>query len=299
MSEITSLTIGTRGSKLALAQTQLVAEALKQKHPGIEIKTKVIVTKGDVNQSPIPLDTIGKNWFTAEIEDALLRGEIDIAVHSMKDLPPDISRDLITLPVLERADARDVLITRSGASLKDLPHGAVIGTDSIRRKILLLEQRPDLVVKSIRGNVDTRLQKLRDEPYDAIMLAAAGLQRLGMADRITEFLDPSKFIPAISQGILAAQTTDRGDASGVLAMLRRIQHMPTQVAAEVEQLFSQTVGGGCKVPIGCYARIADDLIHIDAFIQDADGEVIKRKSKVDEITSAPTIGEVLARELLA
>lgn len=299
MPKITSLTIGTRGSKLALAQTKLVIDALAEKYPGVDIQPKIIITKGDLNQSPIPLDTVGKDWFTAEIEQALLKGEIDIAVHSMKDLPPDISKDLITLPVLERADPRDVIITKSGSLLKDLPQGAVIGTDSIRRKILLLEQRPDLVVKSIRGNIDTRLQKLRDEPYDGIVLAAAGLKRLGMSNVITEFLDPAVFIPAISQGILAAQTADSRDTSEVVKMLERIQHMPTHMAAEVEQLFSKTIGGGCKVPIGCYARIAGDAVYVDAFMQDADGGVIKRKSRIGEITSAPTIGEVVARELLA
>jgi hydroxymethylbilane synthase len=297
MTDVPSLVIGTRGSTLALAQTQLVIDALKQHYPEVEIRSKIIVTKGDLNQSPIPLDTIGKSWFTAEIEDALLKGEIDIAAHSMKDLPPEIPEGIITMPVLKRGDPRDVLISKSGASFNELPKGTIIGTDSIRRKVLLLDQRPDLVVKSIRGNVDTRIKKLHDEPYDAIILAAAGLERVGMIGLVTEFLDPLIIIPAIGQGILAAQA--RQDRNEVIDMLRAIQDVPTHIAADAEQAFSNTIGGGCKVPIGCYAHIVDDTIIVDAFMQSADGTHLIRKSATSPISTAADTARALARELLA
>lgn len=296
MAEQRPLIIGTRGSKLALAQTRLVTDALAEKHPGIAISPKVIVTKGDTDQSPIPLDTVGKNWFTAEIEQALLAGEIDLAVHSMKDLPPEVPPGIVTLPVLERGDPRDVLVSRTGAALKDLPKGAVVGTDSIRRKTLLLEARPDLVVKSVRGNVDTRLKKLREEPYDAIVLAAAGLARVGMSGAVTEFLDPAVFIPAIGQGILAAQArADRGD---VLELLRAVQDAPTVAAGEAEQAFSAAIGGGCKTPIGCYARVDGERIFMDAFVRNEKDTKVRRRSASAPVADARRSAEDLARELL-
>jgi hydroxymethylbilane synthase len=297
MSEATSLTIGTRGSKLALAQTQLVIDALAQRFPDIKITPKVIVTKGDVDQSPIPQGAIGKDWFTAEIERALLGGEIDMAVHSMKDLPPAAPHELATLPVLRRGDARDALITRSGAAFKDLPPGTVIGTDSVRRKALLLEQRPDLVIKSIRGNVDTRLRKLHEEAYDAIVLAAAGLGRAGMQSAITELMDPLVFIPAIGQGILASQT--RVDREDVVFLLRAIQDAPTVIAADAEQAFATTIGGGCKTPIGCYARVDGKTVFMDAFMQNESDMKIRRRSISTTIESAHKAAEDLAHALLS
>jgi hydroxymethylbilane synthase len=296
MSELRPLTIGSRGSKLALAQTRLVIDALKQKYPDVEMEPKIIVTKGDLDHSPIPLDTVGKDWFTAEIEQALLKGEIDIAVHSMKDLPPEIPEEIVTLAVLERADPREALVSKSGTALKDLPHGAVIGTDSARRRVVLLEARADLEIKSIRGNVDTRLRKLHDEPYDAIMLAAAGLARVGMSAVITEFLDPAIFIPAMGQGILAAQA--RRDRGEVLEMLRAIQHEPTVIAADAEQAFAGVVGGGCKTPIGCYVRVDGDTVYIDAFIQNGADMTVRRKSASGPAATAKQIAQDLAHALL-
>jgi hydroxymethylbilane synthase len=208
------LTIGTRGSKLALIQTELVAAALKQAHPRLEVGIKIIATKGDTNQAPIPLDTVGKAWFTAEIEQALQSGDIDIAVHSLKDLPPELCPGLISLPVLERADPRDVLVSKAAVPLAALPRGAVVGTDSLRRKAALLLERPDLRVESVRGNVQTRLRKLHEQPYDAIVLAAAGLERLGDLTLVTEFLEPSRFVPAIGQGVLATAPGHHDRRSG-------------------------------------------------------------------------------------
>jgi hydroxymethylbilane synthase len=289
--------IGTRGSKLALAQTQLVIQALAKKYPALAVETKVITTKGDVDQSPIPLDTVGKSWFTSEIEQALVDGSIDIAIHSLKDLPPETALGLTTVVVLERGDPRDVLISKSGMHLAYLPQGAIIGTDSIRRKVSLLDQRPDLIVKSVRGNVDTRIKKLHEENYDAIVLAAAGLDRLGILNLATEIFDPTIFSIAPGQGILAAQS--REDDKDVLALLRAIQHEPTWIAAEAEQAFSRAIGGGCKLPIGCYAKIDGDTITIYGMMGSDDGKKVAKKSASGPVGEAVDLAEALAKEILA
>lgn len=301
MATLNHLTVGTRGSKLALIQTQLVADALKSHNPELIIETKTITTKGDTNQSPIPLDTVGKNWFTAEIEQALLSGEIDIAIHSLKDVSPDPERGLATIPVLQRADPRDVLISRSGVMLKDLPQGATVGTDSARRKVLLLDQRPDLIVKSIRGNVDTRIKKLHAEDggaenYDAIVIAAAGLERLGMLDMVTEFFDPTVFLIAPGQGILAAQT--REGETEIVEMLRGLGHAPTSIAAEAELAFSRAIGGGCKLPVGCYAKLEHDRVTMYGMIGGEDGKQIKRTTAEGPAGEVVAFAKKMAGELL-
>lgn len=290
------ITIGTRGSKLALAQTQLVIQALAKKYLALTVETKIITTKGDVDQSPIPLDVVGKAWFTGEIEQALIDGSIDVAVHSLKDLPLETAPGIATVIVLERGDPRDVLISKSGASLAYLPNGATIGTDSVRRKVSLLAERPDLIVKSIRGNVDTRIKKLHEENYDAIVLAAAGLERLGMLNLATEFFDPMIFSIAPGQGILAAQA--RKDDTN-LELLRAIQHESTRVAAEAEQAFSRAIGGGCKLPIGCYAKIEADVITIYGMTGSDDGKKVMKKSTSGLISEAVHLAEALAKEILS
>ena len=203
------IVLGTRGSKLALVQTKLVADAVREKFPDLDIETKTITTKGDVNTSPIPLDTVGKAWFTGEIEEELMTKKIDIAVHSLKDVPPDTSKGSIVLPVLRREDPRDVLVSKQNFTFEKLPQGAIVGTDSSRRKAQLLAKRPDLRVQSIRGNIDTRLRKLREEEYDAIVIAAAGLARLSLLDVVTEYFEIDAFVPAPGQGTLAAQARAR------------------------------------------------------------------------------------------
>jgi hydroxymethylbilane synthase len=291
------LVIGTRGSKLALAQTNLVVEALKTKNPEWSIQVKTITTKGDVNQAPIPVDTIGKAWFTEEIEQALLKKEIDLAIHSLKDLPPEIPDGLATVTILKRADPRDVLISKISKTLKELPAGAVIGTDSIRRKMLILEQRPDVTVTSIRGNVDTRLKKLATEHYDAIVLAAAGLGRVGMLGSVTEFLNPAVFIPAIGQGILAAQV--RKDNVKLFAILTEMEDINTRSVTAAEQAFAAIVGGGCKLPIGAYARIENGMITIDAVVGKEDLSNFLKKTASGPADQGVVIAEQLAREMIS
>ena len=293
---IHKLTIGTRGSRLALKQTDLAVQALKSQNPLLEINIKTIVTKGDKNQSPIPLDTIGKAWFTEEIEQALLSGEIDLAVHSLKDLPPEVPKGLLTAAILERDDPRDVLVAKSATSLAQLPKDAIIGTDSIRRKAELLRYRPDLVVKSVRGNVDTRLNKLQVENYDALIIAAAGLSRLDLLQVVTEFLDPSDFVPAVGQGVIAVEACQ--DQPDLWRLIKKIQDEPTLVAVAAEQMFSQVIGGGCKLPVGCYARLEAGMVFIHGMLGSIDALTIVTRSVSGPEARAISLAEQLAKDLL-
>jgi hydroxymethylbilane synthase len=242
------------------------------------------------------LDTVGKAWFTEEIEEALLRGEIDLAVHSLKDLPPQVSSGIAIILALKRADSREALISKSKVRFSDLPKGSVVGTDSARRKVLILEQRPDLSVRSIRGNVDTRIKKLMTEDYDAIMLAAAGLERIGMLDAATEILDPAVFIPAIGQGILAVQVKEGNDE--VVAMARELEDTATVMAADAEQAFSRAIGGGCKLPIGCFARLEGDEMFIDAAVGNDTFTGTLRKSAQGKAAERSALAQKLAEDLL-
>lgn len=291
------LIIGTRGSRLALIQTGLVADALRKLDPKLAIKVKTIVTKGDTNTAPIPLDTIGKAWFTAEIEQALTNGEIDLAVHSLKDIPPEAPAGLVHLPVLERADPRDVLVSKTGAKLAGLPHGALIGTDSLRRTALLLHYRTDLRVESVRGNVETRLRKLETDAYDAIILAAAGLERLGRLHEVTEFLDPATFVPATGQGVLSVEIAAGNQQ--LLDLVKQLQHAPTLAAVEAEQAFTGIIGGGCKLPIGCYANISHNWISINAVIGSGDARTATIDSTEGPAAQAVALAQTLAHQLRA
>jgi hydroxymethylbilane synthase len=289
------LTIGTRGSRLAVIQAELVADALRRLSPGLVIELKTIVTTGDKNTAPIPLDTVGKAWFTAEIEQALAAGDIDLAVHSLKDVPPEVPPGLMHLPVLERADPRDVLISTSEKKLGELPAGAVIGTDSLRRQALVLHSRPDLKVESVRGNVETRLHKLAGGDYDAVILAAAGLDRLDRAHEITEFLDPTQFIPAIGQGVLAAEV--KISNTQLTALLKQLQHAPTLAAVAAEQAFARVVGGGCKLPVGCYARPNGDEIKLYGVVGESDGTTADIAESHGPARDGAKLAEALARRL--
>ncbi|HUO56422.1 MAG TPA: hydroxymethylbilane synthase [Candidatus Paceibacterota bacterium] len=286
------LVIGTRGSALALAQTALVGAALRELFPQLVIETTIITTKGDVNKSSIPLDTIGKAWFTAEIEDALANGSIDVAVHSLKDVPPEIHAGTVIFSALKRADPRDVLISKDGSRLMELKKSAVIGTDSMRRKAQLLEKRPDFIVESIRGNVDTRLRKLQEENYDAIVIAAAGLERLGKLDVVAEFFPANFFIPAPGQGVLAVQI--RKEDTELATLMRAIQDPDTVCAVEAERAFVETIGSGCKSPTGAYARVSGDTLEL--FGMHAEKHVVilsKKGSKSD----ARMVGVQLGTEI--
>jgi hydroxymethylbilane synthase len=289
--------VGTRGSKLALAQTNEVTQALLSANPSVEIEVIPIRTGGDRSQSH-DLASIGVGVFVKEVENALLNGEVDIAVHSMKDLVSTIEPELVIAAVPYREDPRDAMISRSGAGLEGLPPGARVATGSARRRALLLEKRPDLHVEPIRGNVPTRLEKL-DAPDgpDALMLAAAGLKRLGLSDRITSYLACWDFISAVGQGALAIETragdTDSAD------LVKPLDYPGTHTEVDAERAFLAAVRGGCSAPVSAHARARDGRISIHAFASDRDGKNVIRGERSGDEANAIALATDLAEELLA
>jgi len=291
------LIAGTRGSVLALKQVQIVADALKAIDSSIEVEVKVIKTTGDQNQNPIPLDTIGKGWFTKEIEDELMSGAIDLAVHSLKDLTSEMTHGLALAAYLPREDARDILITRHNEGMQKLKIGAVIGTDSTRRQAQMLAMRPDVVMKSLRGNVPKRVEKLYTEDYDAVILAAAGLKRLGMAEKISRIFEPHEMTPAPGQGTLAVQIKE--DNATLKDLLAKINDADAAYASELERSFSREVGGGCKSPTGAYAFRRGEIWNIIGMIATEDHKRVVREEMSAPIDKSRDLGTELARKLLA
>ncbi len=289
------LVIGSRGSALALKQVDITIAALRAVNPELDIEVRVIQTHGDVNQGPIPLDTVGKGWFTQEIEAALLADEIHLAVHSLKDMADDMPDGLCVGAYLTREDARDALITKHGESLESLAEDAVIGTDSARRQAQMLALKPNVHMQSLRGNVITRLQKLADEPYDAIILAAAGLKRLGLEHRITRYFEPNEMTPAPGQGILAVQMKD-GNAE-LQSLLDSIHDEDATHAACIERSFSKAMGGGCKSPTGAYVfRDGREWVLI-GMKEDGNGMVVREEMRAVEKKS-DQLGVLLAQKFL-
>jgi hydroxymethylbilane synthase len=294
-----TLTIGTRASKLALVQTDIVRASLLRLRSDLNIRVEHITTKGDVVQDR-PLSEIGGNGlFITQIEEALRAGRIDLAAHSAKDLPSTLPPDMALPAFLPRADARDVLISRDNVLLAQLPVGARVGTSSPRRTCQLRAMRPDLNLLDIRGNVDTRLRKLDEGQYDAIVLAAAGLERLELLDRITEWLDPQAFVPAVGQGALAIEV--RADDSYIAELAGGLNDPDTSTAVRAERAFLARLGGGCSLPVGAYATLADGKLHITGLIgsvEAAEGTII-RGEYVGQPQNPEEAGVALAESLLA
>jgi hydroxymethylbilane synthase len=270
------IVIGSRGSALALAQTSWIRQQILVHFPDAEVTLKVIKTTGDKDtrsslRSP---STVG--IFVKELEYALIHGEIDIAVHSMKDVPTQIAANLRIAAIPEREDARDALIANSAMRLSELPNGSLVGTGSVRRQAQILALRPDLRVMDIRGNLDTRLKKLQSGDYDAIILACAGLRRLGLENRISSQLDYAQMLPAPGQGALAIET--RVNDTRIETMVAALNHPPTAMAVSAERSFLQHMGGGCNVPVAVYARLHHSMIEIDALVASPDGRKIVRGS---------------------
>ena len=263
------LILATRKSKLAQTQTETVMAILKEKHK-IDAKKLLVVTEGD-KRLDVTLDKIGgKGLFVKEIELALLEGKAQGAVHSMKDVPYELAEDFELVAMPEREDVRDVLVSRDGIALKDLRKGAIIGTSSIRRAVQLKKIRNDLNIVPIRGNVGTRLEKMKNEGMDGIILAAAGLKRLGMEDIITEYLDPKVFIPAVGQGALGIESLKNSESK---EYFKALDDKDTRTAVEAERSFMKRLNGGCHTLIGCYAEIKnDDLYMIGTF--EVNGKII-------------------------
>lgn len=261
--------IGTRGSALALKQANMVMDALKERCPGYDFEIVVVKTVGDAVRDRPMKDVGTTGLFTRELEQQLLDGQIDFAVHSMKDMPARVPEGLVLHSVLERANPRDALICRDAQSLEDLPQGAVVGTDSLRRIYCLRRLRPDLQFVSIRGNIDTRLRKLREENLDAIVLAAAGLERMGFSDAITRELSPEEMIPAPAQGILGAEY--RRDNEKAARLLQSICHEPTQTACRCERAFIEALNVGCHMPVGAYCETRGGKLAMRAMFGSEDG----------------------------
>jgi hydroxymethylbilane synthase len=273
--------IGARGSNLSRTQVEEVRQALWNAFPGIATEVVSFVTTGDIRLET-PLSLIGgKGVFTSEIEAALRAGTIDLAVHSLKDLPVEDPDGITIVAIPERAPVADVLISRTGRPLSDLDSGAVVGTSSLRRSAQLRNHRPDIRTESIRGNVETRLRKLMDPdgPYDAIVLAQAGLSRLGLGDRITEVLDFETMLPAPGQGALAVQAAI---GSHDLDRYKLLNQLPTALAVTAERSFLQALGGGCSLPVGAFAEWSQDAISIKGRVSQVDG-----LSQVDVAVAEP------------
>ncbi len=293
----TTLVLGTRASKLALQQSEWFQEQVQAIAPDVTVTLTRIQTSGD-KIVDVPLAKIGgKGLFVKEIEEALLSGEIDFAVHSMKDVPTQLPDGLEILCVPPREDSRDALISRMGCLFHDLPVGARVGSSSLRRQSQFLHARPDLRIEMLRGNLDTRLKKLKEGQFDAIILAAAGLRRLGWTEEITEYLDPHLCLPAIGQGALGIE--GRSNDQFVRSILTRLTHPPTQVAVTAERALLHRLEGGCQVPIAAYATLTNDQLHLEGLVASVDGKTVIRDAVQGTRAEAQVLGTRLAERLLA
>jgi hydroxymethylbilane synthase len=291
-----SIRIGTRGSTLALAQANWLKAEIERHWPDSHVSLQIIKTSGDQFVDAALQAIGGKGVFTKEIEEALLAGEIDLAVHSMKDLPTELAPGLAILAVPEREDPRDVLAAPSGARLSELPKGARVGTGSLRRKAQLLHYRADLLVTPVRGNVDTRLRKLDAGEADALVMAAAGLKRIGREDRIAEFLPEDICVGAPAQGALAIESRDEPSLREEFEFLT---DLATQLEVQAERALLKRLGGGCHVPVGARAQIYGELIEIVGVVADPGGHELCRAELAGMALKAEELGKELADRLLS
>lgn len=295
--ERSTVVLGTRGSKLAVHQSEWVQAQVHALAPHVTVTLRKIQTSGD-KILDVPLAKIGgKGLFVKEIEEALLSGEIDLAVHSMKDVPTELPEGLAILCVPPREDPRDALISREGRLFMDLPLGARIGTSSLRRQSQLLHARPDLTIGMLRGNLDTRLRKLREGQFDAIVLAAAGLRRLAWAHEITEYLAPQISLPAIGQGALGIE--GRQDDLFIHSLLSELNHAPTKIAVLAERGLLLRLQGGCQVPIAAHATVTETGMKLEGLVASVDGKELIRDTIEGTIEDPESIGIQLADRLLA
>lgn len=296
MSRLQKITIGTRGSALALVQANWVRDHLLKRHARLEVELCIIKTKGD-KILDVPLAKVGgKGLFVKEIEDAMLEGRVDLAVHSMKDVPTELPEGLFIAVVPERQDVRDVLITRGGGGLDLLPTGARVGTSSLRRQAQLKRLRPDLNVVTLRGNLDTRIKKLVSENLEAIVVAAAGLARMNLLDRASQFLEPEIMVPAIAQGALGLEAR-LGDQR-VLERISFLHDEPSAVCVAAERAFLKRMEGGCQVPLGALARLAGDRLTLTGLVADPEGRRCFRDTREGPVRDAEILGLGLADDLL-
>ena len=296
------LVIGSRGSKLALTQARFVQSELERISPAHETRIEIITTSGDVKTDPLSVIG-GKGVFTKELEDALFDRRIDLAVHSLKDLPTILPEGLTIAAICKREDPRDALVlgrrlgNADNASIYSLPQKAIVGTSSPRRLAQLTHLRNDLVFQDLRGNVDTRLRKLDDGQYDALVLACAGLRRLGLDYRISSALASEQMLPSPGQGALAIET--RAEDQDTIKTVRELDHKFTRLACTAERAFLRSLGGGCQLPIAAYAVVRDKNIRLDGLVADTQGKQILRDRISGSIDKAEQLGTVLAERLLA
>ena len=289
--------VGTRGSQLALYQAELTKKLLLGKFPDTAVKILIVKTRGD-KILDVALSKIGdKGLFTKEIETALIRDEIDIAVHSLKDLPTTLPEGLKLGAVLKRGEFRDALVSKNGRTLRELTGKDLIATSSLRRKAGLLHLNRNFQIVDIRGNVNTRLRKMEEGHCDAMIMAATGLQRLGLDKYITEILDPEVMIPATSQGVIAIES--RIDDPRIEPFLKQLNHPPTWNAMEVERSFLRSIEGGCQIPVGCYSNTIGDNISITGFVASVDGREYLLETETGSVGEGAATGERLAKKLIA
>jgi len=294
-----SLVIGSRGSKLALWQAEQAQARLLSTDSNLNVRIEIIKTTGDVKRDPLSVIG-GKGVFTKELEDALLDGRIDLAVHSLKDLPTVLPDRLTIAAICEREDPRDALVMREAVkvtSLLELPENAVVGTSSQRRLAQLKSKRPDIVVNDLRGNVDTRIRKLDEGQYDALILASAGLLRLGLQDRISLAISTQEMLPAVGQGAIGIET--RKENESAVEAVRKLEHRETRIACLAERALLRGLGGGCQLPIAAYAVVSGQELRLEALVASPDGSQIVRDSLSGFANDPEELGQSLATKLRA
>lgn len=290
------LKIGTRGSKLALTQSRWIGEKIEKMHPNVRVELVKIKTTGDrIMDSPLT-KMGGKGLFVKEIEESLIEKKVDLAVHSLKDVPAELPAGLTISTFPEREDPCDALISNGNLPLDQLPSKAKVGTSSLRRAVQLIQLRTDLDMAPLRGNVDTRLRKLESGELNAIILAAAGLKRLGLEHRITQIIPTDSILPAIGQGALGLEV--RSDDAQTISLIHFLNHQPTEVTVRAERAFLKALQGGCEVPIACFACLKGDTVHLTGMVAEIDGTVFLRDKITGEMNQAEEIGKALAGRLL-
>ena len=291
-----NIIIGTRGSQLALYQARTVKATLENLFPELQVELEIIKTKGD-KILDVALSKIGdKGLFTKEIENALIDGSVDLAVHSLKDLPTTLPEGLKLGAVLERGEFRDALVSRNGKKLSELGTGDIVATSSLRRQAGLMKMNNQIIVKDIRGNVNSRLQKMEDGYCDAMIMAAAGLQRLGLEKYITEIIDPEIIVPAVSQGAIAIEI--RMNDQEVELLMQKINHAETWNAIIAERAFLAHLQGGCQVPLGCYSRVENGILTMNGFVASLDGSQFINETISGEISKGAELGVQMAEKML-
>jgi hydroxymethylbilane synthase len=295
--DLEKLIIGSRGSGLALWQANWIKSQLEELHAGLQVEITIIKTSGDKIQD-VPLTKIGgKGLFVKEIEEALLRRDVDIAVHSMKDVPMKLPYELEISVVTERENPFDALISKNNLKLDELPKNAKVGTGSLRRSSQLLKYRPDLKIVPLRGNIDTRIKKLESEGLDAIILAAAGLRRMGWGDKIAQVIPAEIILPAMGQGTVGIET--RKNDPNILEAIMALDHEETHLTLDAERAFVDVLEGGCQVPIGAYATLDAENISLSGLVASLDGKIIYQASKRRPLAEAKQLGQELGKEILA